>query len=915
MKKRSRKIGNEVLMELDWFDERFVAGGGSAVVRVEQLRRMGEPFVGWVRVMESIDGKAETERIYLVCRGHTPLNFEPKNPIALFANRDAKAGRIASIDPGNELTISLPYNRGQKTMRVVEKNIFNPVRREVWDARNNQIAFHLDDEYVTSLRAALGVAAPAVVVPVVDILEPADEIVAPGADGRATLDELRTLEEAHRQDQRDTQEEKLNRVREIVESIALKDQPVLDSAQDEFCRMPLNSQLILSGSPGTGKTTSVIKRIAMKAGASHLEETDGISLSEDDRTNWLIFTPNDLLKIYLKEAMNKEGLSATDQFVTTWERERGILGRDVLGFLKRGDKGLFSKTENVLLSNPSSAGTSHTALEFIAFFDQEFLSALQTALESISGVKIDPRELTNRTFSIGEKFRTFTAAASNLRSKLNDQLPYSGGLKSISAIEDLSMLSVAYSNLRRNADNLINEFVDSWIEMNPTRFDDIVEFVQASAEDNKSLLTDDLEAATEDNLDEIGADVDPRLKARSKIRQVLAQESEASAVGRKLRGKDAQFIWEYLEMTDETSNDLRLVGRLRLALKPAILRISSFNRFLAEIPRSYQRFRISNLEAHGGSNYWSDSRDAVENHRISAEEIDILIFAIFRIASILNDSSGPGIETEKRRELLGRIADQYRTHIAVDEATDFSAIQLASIYYLTDPRYRAVTFSGDLMQRVTTVGLGDWKELEALIPTVERFELVASYRQTPMLLNTAKKLYTNIIGEEPPFDSRYHSTGDFPPPLKYAGALDDNLGDWLASRVYEIYRINGESLPSIAIFVPTESDIDPAHKILKEALNEYSIDVEPCKLGKILGTGSNIRVFSIEFIKGLEFEGVFYIDIDRSYEHHPELVDKYLYVGLTRATTFLGVTYADKIPEAFGFLDEDLVDGDWTAFL
>ena len=98
-------------------------------------------------------------------------------------------------------------------------------------------------------------------------------------------------------------------------------------------------------------------------------------------------------------------------------------------------------------------------------------------------------------------------------------------------------------------------------------------------------------------------------------------------------------------------------------------------------------------------------------------------------------------------------------------------------------------------------------------------------------------------------------------------------------------------------------------------MNEYSIDVEPCKLGKILGTGSNIRIFSIEFIKGLEFEGVFYIDIDRSYEEHPELIDKYLYVGLTRATTFLGLTYSDKLPDKFKFLDEDLVSSDWKSFL
>ncbi len=533
-------------------------------------------------------------------------------------------------------------------------------------------------------------------------------------------------------------------------------------------------------------------------------------------------------------------------------------------------------------------------------------------------MKVEPKILTKQTIPIADRFRSFASVARDLRRKLSGPVSATGVLKSIEAVEGLSKLSVAFSDLRRDTENLTNRMVDSWIEKNSTRFDDLVEFVQASAEDKKAVPEDELEEIVEENSDEGKVDqtiVDPRLNARNRIRQVIAQESEARVTGRKLRGKDAQFVWEFLGMGEETSNELMLAGILRIALKPRVLRLNSFNRFLADIPRSFHRFRVAGVDKQKASNYRPDSREAVEKHRISPEEIDILIFAMFRITSLIGELGGQSVETEMTRDLLGKIADQYRTHIAVDEATDFSAVQLASIYYLTHPRYRAVTFSGDLMQRVTTVGLGDWKELETLVPTLERFELVASYRQTPTLLNIAKKLYTKIIGEEPAFNSKHDSSGNFPSPLKFSGAFNRDLSDWLAKRVFEIYRINGEKLPSIAIFVPTEADIDPAHKILKESLNEYSIDVESCRSGKILGTGSNIRIFSIEYIKGLEFEGVFYIDIDRSYEHHPELLDKYLYVGLTRATTFLGVTYSEKIPDAFGFLEEDFVDGDWKAFL
>lgn len=910
MKKTSTKIGRNVLAELDHFDDNFQILVTDVAVRSEQVGRLVEPFVCWIRVMESIDGRAETERIYLVCRGDTPINYSPKDQIAMFANRDSKAGRIASIDPGNEITIDLPYNRGRKTIRVVEKDVFLPSKKKgnLWDALNNQFSFHLDDEFVVSLREKLeGDATPA---PIRDISTQSESPDVRVEQSPTILEELRELEDSHQRAQLEKRQNRLNRMREVVNSIALKDQPVLDATQDNFCRMRLKSQLILSGSPGTGKTTSLIKRVAMKTGASHLEESDGVTLSDDDRRNWLFFTPNDLLKIYLKEAMSKEGLPATDQFVTTWERERGILGRDVLGFLKRGDKGIFKKTEQRLLVDSSSSGIMRTCFEFIAFFENEFSSLLQSALDNLQGLNFYPQDLTKETHAIVGQYNTFAASTGDLRNRLG------GGLDLLGAVANLSRLATSYSQIRNSTDRLINRVVDNWIEENRELFNDLVDLIQGSANSTPPLSDDPIDSI-DDGKEETELDrqpVDPKLMTRNRIRQVVAQGSEARVLGKKIRGNDAQFIWDYLGLTDEISGELLVAGTLRLALRPAIFRINSYNRLLAEIPRAYRRFRASDFAKLDGSNFGRDAGDAIDGQRISVEEIDILVFSMLRLASEIREFGGKSVELELQRELLGKISDQFRTHIVVDEATDFSAIQLASIFHLTNPRYRAATFSGDLMQRVTTEGLGDWKELEDLVPTIQRIELVASYRQTPTLLRIAKKLYTEIIGEEPPFDSRHNGGAAFPAPLKYAGVLDDALAEWLASRIYEIYQINGGSLPSIAIFVPAEDDIDRAHGLLKEALSDFSIEVEACKLGKILGAGSNIRIFSIEFIKGLEFEGVFYIDIDRSHNRHTDLVDKYLYVGLTRATTFLGITYSERLPSKFAFLEEDFVAGDWQEF-
>ena len=55
---------------------------------------------------------------------------------------------------------------------------------------------------------------------------------------------------------------------------------------------------------------------------------------------------------------------------------------------------------------------------------------------------------------------------------------------------------------------------------------------------------------------------------------------------------------------------------------------------------------------------------------------------------------------------------------------------------------------------------------------------------------------------------------------------------------------------------------------------------------------------AIQHIKGLEFEAVFFIGIDQLAELHPALFDKYLYVGTTRAATYLGVTCEGSLPSA-----------------
>jgi DNA helicase IV len=144
------------------------------------------------------------------------------------------------------------------------------------------------------------------------------------------------------------------------------------------------------------------------------------------------------------------------------------------------------------------------------------------------------------------------------------------------------------------------------------------------------------------------------------------------------------------------------------------------------------------------------------------------------------------------------------------------------------------------------------------------------------------------------------------------GAADlVSVVDWLARRILEIERFVGQ-LPSIAVFVNNELEVQPVADALNKALSGESTQVVACPRGQVIGQDNDVRVFDVQHIKGLEFEAVFFIGIDRLAGLHPQLFDKYLYVGTTRAATYLGFTCNTALPAAIAGLRPMFVPN-WKA--
>lgn len=117
----------------------------------------------------------------------------------------------------------------------------------------------------------------------------------------------------------------------------------------------------------------------------------------------------------------------------------------------------------------------------------------------------------------------------------------------------------------------------------------------------------------------------------------------------------------------------------------------------------------------------------------------------------------------------------------------------------------------------------------------------------------------------------------------------DDIVTWLVQRIVEIERFT-KPLPSVAILVNDEVDVGPLADALKAGLADENLNVVACYKGQFAGQENDIRVFDVQHIKGLEFEAVFFVGVDTLAAMKPSLFDKYLYVGATRAATYLGLT-------------------------
>ena len=294
----------------------------------------------------------------------------------------------------------------------------------------------------------------------------------------------------------------------------------------------------------------------------------------------------------------------------------------------------------------------------------------------------------------------------------------------------------------------------------------------------------------------------------------------------------------------------------------------------------YKEFRKSHPELY--------KQDIFNSSQIDQFELDMLILSCMNIIYKFNELASLDTRNTKKLDLAEKLEGFQRLQVFVDELTDFSPIQLKIMYNLMPDQKKIFFGTGDFMQTLTSHGTKNMENLRWAIPNVQVCELNVYYRQTKQLteLSQALKKKDLSVVKAPSFID----VSGVPAVMGLSVSGNTDIANWIKDRLSEIVQNTEGILPSIAVLVESEERVEPLAKQLNTALQEFNIKVEACVNGKNLGTKSTVRVFCVDHIKGLEFEGVFFVNIDKLEKIKENSFKNFLYVGASRAAKFFGIT-------------------------
>ena len=317
--------------------------------------------------------------------------------------------------------------------------------------------------------------------------------------------------------------------------------------------MPIDRCLLLMGAPGTGKTTTLIKRLAQKRSTDGLTEAEekhldhlGLLSSVQDASSWVMFSPTELLQLYLRDAFNKEGVPANGGNLKTWNRQRLALGKNVLRVLRTADFGRFRLDETTdSLVDRSSRGVTELYEGFETFFNEK---VFERARESVRYLRSTGSEVVSEV--LNEHFVRIESGQAKSSRQLVGILDVAGLQPELQKVqEDIG------TELRRMANVLIRSHVQLLDEM----VDALPSILGTESEDDDTEEEDD---AFDPVREDARGSGDKRATCAKLLMSAVRSRSRSLALERRAPGGRVGRVLKFLDNRLPPAGEMRALGRL-----------------------------------------------------------------------------------------------------------------------------------------------------------------------------------------------------------------------------------------------------------------------------------------------------------------------------------------------------------------
>lgn len=680
----------------------------------------------------------------------------------------------------------------------------------------------------------------------------------------------------------------------VRNALELRSQHILDPSQEEAKRSHIYDGIpvLIDGGPGTGKTTTVIQRLKFLLSDEALR--DYTKMSEKDilaltapntiNTKWMFFSPNTLLLEYLRNNMREEEMMADEDNTFTLEQ---FCKKMLLEYKLRNPE-TDSPFKNYSFRNENPQPLILNAKQVVNDFEKFCVENLKTILLKAYSLNTADYEWHSQAVEI----KSYCKRAEN--------------------VEDMSALVNLMNSLQ---DNEYDKVRDAEQQLEKILGGAAVETQQEVLKDEtalgtvkgllekwnkESILQNDDEVLETEMADEEVDDESVQLNFEADFYKRLKTLIKALAISKidskkKINGRQAELFAAVSQYINEDS--LQRVGSLAWFVKNyASLTKGVESNILNQIPRLYKLYRKKLLEMRTPNYDVSLLKKIIEkenNKHLHADEQDLLIgfinnilYRIYRRSSVRFDKLS--------HKYVKAYKEWAKPVMGIDEATDFSLLDYYLICSFRNYQFGSITLSGDLMQGITENGITNWEELQKwILPELAKYELKVSYRQTPTLVNLARELYNDEEGYYPSYQSdKERDDENEPAPIAFVSEDEDKKAVWIAKRIIEIYKAYDSKMPSVAIFVGDEENVSKFINTIYDTDLLNGIDVVDCTGGRALNRSDIVRVFRISEVKGMEFEVAFFHNLDEALRGRESgIMKKYLYVGLSRATTHLAATF------------------------